>query len=308
MIITWSRRIAFIVVALACGVASADGWEISVGANYRSVGKLELDRIKFVNPTYGGDYVNGSVATNSIVVDQWIKQTPGLSSSTARLNSLSGRVGECLLDNEPGAILELSKALSQQDYGVWSLDLSMSWTKSDLSENSNFSGTPAYRESDGLLGFLGNGTPNGATAVGPNDVPVAVVDGVDVTGNLDYDMDIAVYTFGLGVGLSHEVGICALKLSAGPTATLVDYSIDVTQSATWNDDGTAVYASQKSSDDDLVLDAGAYVGLTLGVGVTEAIGVAVGVRYDHSFTHVGTDFGDIELQGLSGELKLTYSF
>jgi hypothetical protein len=291
---------------LAAGV-NAGPWELSLAASYRSVGDLELDRIQFTNPSFADSmYVNGAFDGASTPQVIYVANLGFQNGTTyTSLSTLEMPAGDEGLDSALGLTLAARRSLGERWGMPWFLGLNLTWFGTDASVSGMVSGTPYYWNIvPGTWGY--DGANSAIVANGP------VQDGHDplglVYGTYDLDLDLDAYTFGLGLGTDVAVPFGSLRLEAGPTLTLADYSTNASYAARWVNGDTAVYTPVDRSDSGLEWHAGLYGDLSFVFDLSETLGVGVGVRYDYVFEKVDTDIGDIDLSGFSASAKVLYRF
>jgi len=297
--------------ALTAGAQESD-WKLSLGTTFRSFKQSELKSIGF-----GSDkYVNGSYDGSTVTVDDAGNQVapypgglPGGTSHLASLHSVSfGSFSEDLEDSA-GLVLQWTKDLQGSGDGKiggldWQMDFSLVWVGVDQAFNSAADVTSDAFEVDdsdfpnGTIDDVENGVP-GAPSLLPGSK--------NVEGFARYDLDVDAFTMGFGFGPRLELGPVDLKIGVGPTLTIVNYNTRV--DAGWNFIGDAGSGERVSrSDDGIDARLGLYGSVGLACEFTERWGMEVGVRYDYIPDSVDTNIVNLDLSGLSTEIKVVYSF
>jgi len=302
--------------------ASGADWTLKLGANYRTFGEAELTAFSFSNPdaVTGSGFVSGNLPSTMTVnvVDQGLQVDLGGGFADLHKVSFAGGCDDDI-DNSFGVVIAAAKPLNE----TWDLELSLTVNALDSGASASAIGTTERYNTSAAGGawtpFAGGakGTEaqwvdlGGTGWAGPLLAPVGGYQ-VDATGSVDYDFEVDIYTFGVGVTtdmeLSDNVGVA---LSIGPTLTLGDFSVKRTESAFFTDDDddpTPIYDPETLSDDGLEVIFGAYASVSVGVAFGEQFSLAAGLRYDYAANQLATDLADLELSGFSSELKLVFSF
>ena len=298
---------------------AAEGWKLSLGISYRSLGEIEYDGMAFSNRATGGQYVTGTYAPAGgflSVLNYTDNGAPSTlqvnaAGTTATLHSVTFRKDTEDADAGWGRELGASKALWQSDALTMDLDLSLVGVWSETTSEYKLNGTSQVFNY--TLGFpanptwLANQVGDASSNLGfAPAAPGAANPNGNVIGRLRYDCDVDVYTLGCGAGAEYNLSWFSVKLGLGPSVSLVDYDISAEQRVAYVN-GPQVYRST-ATDDGTEFKAGAYAGVSVRVPLTEAFSVELGGRYDWIPSEMDTDYAEIELTGFSGELKLVFSF
>ncbi|MBT3377920.1 MAG: hypothetical protein HN742_16845 [Lentisphaerae bacterium] len=314
------RGICLAVTAMVLATtASAEEWKLKLGANYRIFGEAELTGFAFSNPDLftGNGFVSGNLpgllAVN--VVNQGLQVEAGAVSPDGdfaelhRVDFASG--ADDHMDASRGFVLAASGMFNE----VWDVELSLAVNKLDSGASATATGTTErYDTSNDDSWAAAGGTAaqwidsTFAGWAGPLAPPVGGYQ-VDATGAVAYDFEVDVYTFGLGLSRDLQLGECVdVSLSAGPTITLGDFSVSRTESAAFTDVANTPIYSNTLHDDGLEVVLGAYASVSVGLVFDEQLTLEAGARYDYGVSQLQTDLADLDLSGLSGELKLVFSY
>lgn len=298
--------------AMTAVIAGESDWKMSLGTTFRSFKKSELKSLSF-----GSDkYVNGSYENGTVTVDdsghQVVPYPGGLpgSSHLASLHSVSFGSSSSDLEDTAGLVLQWTKGLQTSTInkvgGVdWEMDISLVWVGVDQAFGSTGDVDGDTFDVDvsdfpnGVIEDVENGVPgDDSSLLPPSDT---------VEGFARYDLDIDAFTIGFGIGPRFEMGPVDLKLSVGPTVTVVNYNTKV--DGEWNFRGEAVSGDTISRSDDGVDSRwGLYGSLGLIYDFNRNWGMEVGFRYDYIPDSIDTNVVNIDLSGMSTEVKLVYSF
>jgi hypothetical protein len=278
---------------------SRKDWSFTLGATFRKIDGIEYHGVS----SGSGQYYNGSYdpSTGDLVLDDDAAQTtptPGApvfapGSVFASLSSLNFAGSDDDADAN-GVILGVSHLLSQHDTGYYSLDFTLVSLFVDESMGLGGSSTTDV--------FLGNPNPGGgynspSGPIGGGGHPAALPGATPV----GFDIDMAAFTFGVGAS-QHFVWDSGLTLDfgAGPTLTIVDFDFD----------GPSVMADGsigENSSGDVDFLFGVYAGINVGYEINESWAISGGIRYD-LIQELKDDVADVDLSGLSFEIKGIYSF
>ena len=124
----------------------------------------------------------------------------------------------------------------------------------------------------------------------------------------DFDMNLLVLDLGLQAACNLQRASC--YVAAGPSLTLADVNTARTESATWNTFGLpnpGAY-TREQSEDDLDLLIGGYVAVGAGFELGERLGLVAEARYDLVHDEAGTSQANLDLDGASGQIRITYEF
>ena len=302
---------AFVVILgtaglLIAGPAETSPWTLSLGLNYRGFDGIELDEHLFNNPSYAGSgYVNGELlGPNTLQVESTLQTVAG-PPPTASVDRISGSGGDFDLDEELGFSFGARKAWRTENQLRFSWDVTLNTAHPEFSQQLN-----GMVVSDLYTGNALDVT--GTVLSDPGGLTVTAGGGTAITrGQLDYDAELDLYTLGLGVAAERRVSALDLYATAGGTANLADFEMDITERTYWTagpNTGDLVYPAQRYSDETTRLLFGAYVGLGASMGITDNIGVQLEWRYDYVFRDLDASAADMDLDGMSGVARLVYSF
>lgn len=293
-------------------------WKLSVGANYRSFGEVNIKQ----RPVNGGQFFNGSVTdigggnylytvtdpTTQVFVDATLNDTVTFSTATAT-------AGEFDIDGGlAGITLKGSKILKKNNGFTWSLDLSLTTAYSQSSNTTTPTisdtgfdlGAQDWNDSFDNSGFQHpgpyppsapiDGKTEGVAAEYTPFYPANSISSMVV----NYDLNLGVYTIGMGLNGAYKIGAVNLFIAGGPTLSVVDYDIDYSaQSGSF---------SEQISCESTTLRGGLYGEFGLEVSLGEKWGVGISSRYDWIPVELNTDLADFELSGLSGNIFISYNF
>ena len=304
-------------VAVVCfGVSTvrAGDWEYSVGAWYRTFSDVDFARIQLVN-TQDGHAGNGFVTGNNefapgvLTVVNGAKQ--GVNTNRATLHSVVSDSDSDELGSGLGVIVGATTPLGDGESG-WCLDLSLGAVRSTSDASFGVLATPstfAVQADDPSTPLVDENTwgapfgdPNAVVVLGP----AGDAGHPDVLALLDFDFDMELCTLGVGVSYLRRSDKASIRLGLGPALSLVDFDASRREDVSF-DDGTPVYSAMYK-DDGTSVRLGGYLGVALGVQLSERVGLALGCRYDYVADDLNTDFGEVQLSGASGTLKLVFSF
>ncbi|MCK5835130.1 MAG: hypothetical protein KAG98_05315, partial [Lentisphaeria bacterium] len=284
--------------AFSMDAVERNEWSFSLGVSLRQISDLKLHAVS----GGAGNYYNGSYdpTTGKIIVDDDGAQTtptPGApifpgGSSFISLSSLDFQ-GSSEDASGNGIVLGLSKLLTEHDSGFYSLD----FTLVTLFVDESFGLGDASKTDV----FVGNGTNGDYTTpggpIGGDDHPAALPG----TAPGGFDIELSAFTFGLGAS-QHFVwdsGI-TLDFGAGPSLTIVSYDFEGPSISASGD-----LSSNSSSDVDFLF--GLYAQANVGYEFNESWALVGGVRYD-LIQEIEDDVADVDLSGLSFQIKAIYSF
>lgn len=300
--------------AMATAAADENGWDMSAGVTFRKFKSTE-----FKSFSTSDEYINGSFEGGTVIVDDAAQQVvnhplAGVSpsipagSQLASLHSVSLGSSVDDLEDTAGVVLQWTRDLQTSTINKvggldWKLDLSLVWLGVDQAV-------------DGLADVDGQGflIDAGDVPADLNDLETVGAPGSEdpypvsnnVIASARYDLDIDAFTFGAGISSRLEMGPVDLKLGMGPSLTLVNYN--VAYDAYGGNIGETPKSLVSESDDDIVARWGLYGTLGLIYDFNESWGMEVGLRYDYIPDNVNTNVANIDLSGMSTEVKLVYSF
>ncbi len=317
------RRVIVGLALLGAGAAvnaqqEGSNWAVSVGATYRSFSDVSLNARQFSNPAASADdYVNGgqnSVAGLFGVLDNRNANDPapalrGQNDDVGGISLDTIAVGEHdeSLDDSVGAAVGANLALTQCDNFVVGLQLGFSAAGSHTRDR-----MPGVVTSDLWATVAGTATNGGGRVAVPHPGAVLPPGGVGTgfattNGYLDMDLDLDVYVLDAGLTGALQLGSARFGVGMGPTLTLADLDLDLTEVVDWNADGARLY-SRRLADTTQQALLGVYFSAGVSCDVTERLGVGVEYRHDHVFSELESTYADIDLNGGTTQLKVTYRF
>lgn len=297
--------------------AKTSKWRHSVGVNLRALGDIDL---KGGDVTPGNTtFINGSVVDvgagnfTYTVVDS-VLQIDNATLDTVEYQKAFIVDQSVDLDDSVGLAISTRRTIGSKDKFIFEFDLSL--TTTFVSDDVSASGTTkAFEFNIAPNTWTNANAPNPGGGPDPNTKQqiFAIINQSQIltatnpiTAMVNYDLDVDLYTFGCGFNIGYTCKKLQLKMSAGPTLTLVD--ADVSRRTTAGFTGGTTFFNNKKNDDDFVVRGGAYalVGLQCDLGKSWGIGVAG--RYDYVAVDVDTDIADFDLDGFSGQLYLDFEF
>ncbi len=294
--------------AVTSFAAEKEGWELSIGASYRSFKDVDFKSFKLNN----GNYVDGSVdGANIEVVSPSFQGTaegpPEAGKERVALSKVSFGGESSDFDSAPGLVLGLSRKIGESEHFTYNLDLSVTWITTDMDETFNGSVEADVFMVDSAgwsYDAINDVYINGTAVVDP-----LVLENNRVKSTVRYDLSMDVFTFSAGVSAKMALGPVDVKAGIGPTLTAAGYDVSCDKSWSFVDDALNQYGGTESSDDDgAKLRLGLYANLALSVDITEQWAIEAGVRYDYIPVTVNTNVAEIDLSGMSTEIKAVYSF
>ena len=271
-----------------------DGWKLKLGTSYRTFGGVEYDGFSLNNGNYFDGSYNAGAGTFTDAIQTVPTGAPGLSYLSLHRGGSWGDSSE--LKSAAGLLLSMSTQLSQNDSFAIDFDLTLGYHATDASDT--MAGdyvTDVYTGS--VAGNAFNGVPaNPALAVA---LPASIVN--------SYDIDLNTTTLSAGVGARFQLGDFDFKVSGGPTLTIATYDFERATTVSYVG---GVTADERYVDDYKGTDVflGLYAAAEASYALTDELEVAAGFRYDWVSQQVDTDIADVELSGMSLELKLVYAF
>jgi hypothetical protein len=293
-----------ITCVLALGMASqaedatsayaSNSWKFSVGLTHRTLGDLSVDAESFVNPDFGGDYVDGAYDQSARIievsdVDSQVVDVAGTYYITLDQATFAGVEDD--MDSGMGLVLAMEKPFAQQNGLLfsWHCSLMALTAEQDIEQAASVSAssfTASLKAGNTYFNTIESADSSTVT-------PVA-------TGNVAVSADVSLFTFGAGVKSSWVKDAFAVSLSAGPTLNVTSFDVEKTLTTTGS-----VEMSDKETEVGLDAKLGAYIGLDLSYKFNDSMAVGFEYRYDHAFGDVDMEFAEQELSGLSASLKLT---
>ncbi len=314
--------------------AGEGGWQFFAAATYRVIDDVDFTSQLFVNPTFGTatdgaiqySFVNGTfdLGTGAFQVADpgqydpigWVPAVPGafgVSGTSVFLDqATAGAQSDADFGSTLGGIIGVEKPWRTVDSILLSFRASFWLSRDDLDAPAPLTLTSydlGLTLVDGGDGVITNTTPASdtdpnlgddtvfSTAVTPSGTTVA---GATAVRSLDLDL----YVFSAGIEGSYAHERFALRMGTGPTLNIARLNSELGASVT---SGAATYNwSQTDADTDVAL--GWYGSLGVAYQATEQVSIGLDWRYDWVFQDVGTDQVDVDLDGQSLALSITFDF
>ena len=291
-------------LTLTTQAQDATEWRASLGVNWRAFGDIDLEGFDF---SPGDDvYVNGSVVGGGpaeyTVTDAAKQVSAGLDAVDYQSATVTDASDD--LDSGIGVLLSISSPINFPDTIVTEMKFSLA----TAFLNDNLDGTTATE----AFGYdLGAALWPAGPAAGPQTFAAAPVGAAiadpttDVLATVEYDLDLNMYTFGVGWNAVYTRESIRCLVGAGPTLSFIDFDFGRDADVRWADDGELFFhiAIVDDNVDDL---GGAYVHAELAAQMGDYIDVGFGVRYDHVFDDISSDFADVDLSGINGQAILSW--
>ncbi len=300
----------------------AEGWDLSLGVNYRTFDGVEFKSRQITN----GGFLDGSVTwidDNGDGLqndgDLWLYKVASslqqvdvatLQEVTYTQAAISQQNAD--IDDGIGVVFKASYTLRHEEKYRFNLDLSLTTARSsskfalntsvntvgyDIGENWNDPNAPTG----------GGPLPNQLDKITGGNVEMGTVqDGNGVvysSAGLDFDL----YTLGLGISGMYDVDDFSLFIGAGPTISLIDYEMYDEVTGYWKDGSGTFYSSQES-EHSTKWRGGLYAEFGLLYAINETWGIGVAGRYDYIPVKVETEVAEIDLTGFSGQAFINYQF
>jgi len=239
---------------------------------------------------------NFSIGYNQYTSDE-------IDNDSIKINSLD--------DDNYGIAVELDRVINTGSYVRWSLELSL--IKSVMSDSIQISpnvSTDTFVISSGSpVIILNNGDPD---IIG-GFTPITIIDPFSTAttiGFLDIDIDLSLYTIGLGINGFIRKNKIGLQFGVGPTVTYTDFRVEITESVS-SSTGTTLYEVTRSSEDkDYIF--GYYMELESQYILSDTFAIGLGYRYDYASDKARNRLAnsnlDFDLEGTRIQLKLICSF
>jgi hypothetical protein len=310
---------AMAVCLLAATVlASADEWQLSLGASYRTFD--DVDFKPFALSSSGGQFVNGYWTSDSdylVMSDAqidptgWVEVEEDLYRRKVTFDAISYAGGSDDMDDSYGAVLALTKQLSTTESGwVISAKISLAGFTTDMSGTASADAlsTSTYFGFFQLPVNPGNSIPSAPVMGGSGPALTEPVydsqEQATTAAMVGMDIDLNLYVLSLGLVAARQFGPLSLSLEAGPSLNVADFDTSVSQTVTWDGGGY----SSTAHDDVVDVLFGAYAAGGVAWQLTERVGVSVEARWDEVFSDVETDLAEMDLSGLSFSAMLGFSF
>ncbi len=289
--------------AVTTAMAGDGDWDMSVGATFRKFKSTEFKSFATEEQYFNGTYDGANATVKDTAKQVSPAEAPLAGNHIVSLHSVSFGSSTDDLENSTGLVLQWTRDIQTSTMNKvggldWKFDLSLVWVGVDQ-------GKAGLSETGGDT-FLTNKTPGDFAGETPQpvvegDYPLADV----VASSARFDLDIDAFTFGAGIASRFEMGPLDLKIGMGPSLTLVNYNVSYEGYAGFINDQDVVV---DESDDDIVARWGLYGTLGLIYDFSENWGMEVGLRYDYIPDNVNTNVVNMDLSGMSTEVKLVYSF
>ncbi len=280
---TQIRMNVVVTAVLACGLGSAalaqseeSSWDFSFGYVYRTFDDIELHG--FQRADAPGQYLN----YDGVALEDPVLQNLGPNPTVHGNFDFAGADADM---DESGGFEVIAAQQPSSSMGGFDMELSMVFISQDM--NMGVDGIDVDERP--LIGGVG-GAPGAPTT--------------NQLGFADYDLDLTLVTYGLGARKVYECNNWYVSGGAGPTLSLVNYTISRRSGVEYLG---ADLGQRWERDDDFEFSLGVYGRVAAGYEVRENIFVEVGARYDW-MEDAETDFADLQLSGLSGDIALTFKF
>jgi hypothetical protein len=212
------------------------------------------------------------------------------------------------LDEGFGFVVGARKELGNNEKFGWGLECVLSSAYSDLGTDANVDVNhinigARFPGVDGPIEDAYDNPPfEGLVNV------IAGRDGAMMAAQVDYNLDLSAYTFGVGLNSKLNVSkMFDLVFSIGPTLTYVKSDMSRTEKATYNAGANTLYRKTENADRSDV-HFGAYGSAGLSFQFSQALAVEAGARYDWVADEYDAGLAEVELDGVSGEVKMIFSF
>lgn len=314
--------------------AGESGWRFFAAPTYRVIDDVDFNSQVLVNPTFATatdgttqySFVNGTfdLGTGSFQVSDpaqydpigWVPAVPGVfgvSGTSVFLDqATAGEQSDADFGGTPGIMIGAEKPWRAVDSIMFSFQTSFWYAQDDLDTSAPMA-LQTYDLGltlvDGGDGVINNTTPssdvdpaNGDDTVFANAVAAGGTGTATAAAVRSLDLDL--YVFSAGLTASYGVDQFALRLGTGPTLNIARLASKMGAAVT---NGAQTYNwSQTDADTDVVL--GWYGSLGIAYQASERVSLGLDWRYDRVFNKVGTDQVDVDLDGQSLALSLTYDF
>lgn len=283
-------------------VAGESPWRASIGVTYRHFGDVEVDSVGLRNHdrmmTPGGPFGIQGYSTLPGLADG-----SGVTADQVRFHGYDDSVGW-----EFAPTVGIARELWRD--GGLSLSLTASFSFFSIGVDM---GTAGRSNSRRFSASHYNYLVVGGTVLAPpiNDVPLAGFSpGTSATFRLsNFDLDLYVVDVGLRGRLQRDRFY--LTAAAGPVFYLADAESRIVEGGSWNaipGTGDTGGYTKKADDSDLDTEFGIFGSIGAGVDLTERLAVEFELRWDEAFGKVGTSQAVVDLDGVSGILKLVIGF
>ena len=287
------------------GTVQAEKWTLTLAPSYRSFSDVDISNLQLSNPAYlGSDYINGADNGGGFVtiLDPTV-QAPGAIPPLGSLDSISLNNASADLDDSLSITLAAEYLFARHGNHTIHLQFGITTFSSEIDDT--FQATVNTDQFN-----LGLELIPGSGIYGPGSTPSAVPGAATTSGEASYDFELRAYSLHLGLGVKYNIEKLRIALGFGPTLTLVDSDLDVTESATWTAGaatGTQIYSktSSDSSNDWLV---GLYLSIGIEYSINERWAVGLEYRFDQMLQDLDTDYLEADLSGSSARLNIIYSF
>ncbi len=298
--------------------ARAEGWKLSLGANYRTYRDLHAEAVDFNGSAYGSSfngktYVDGAVVSNGLggatyTVRSATNQISQPALDTATFRGVAFEGGNDETDPGLGMIIRASRELVTRNGVDIRLDLSL--TTAHSSTDSTFAAGATLDSFDVTVpGWpaAGPGIPAPGPLVSANaPVQIAAVPVAAAGATVDYDFDLDIYAIGAGLALEYRLGRLSLSLAGGGAVHVADHDSTRIERVDWNSGGT-VYRNRTRNSGIKILP-GAYLTAGLELALDERVSLGVEARYDEVFRDLDMGLARVDLSGFSGQILLAVRF
>ena len=308
-----------VVGSVLAGRISAEGWELSLGANYRNFKGVEFKSYE-IN---GGAFLDGSVTgidtDNDQVDDLWLykvasslQQVDVANLDEVRYTQASVEAGRVNIDDGLGVVLKGSRTLREKGKFAFKFDLSLATAvTSDRSAPDVTTTTVGFN-----IGEVWNNSPFPGGGPIPDQLEKLsmgytelgiVADGAGIV-FARTSLDLSLYTFAAGVSGNYSIGDFSLSVGGGPSVSLVDFDLNTEINGVWKDGSGSFYSEEVKAQSSLKCRAGLYAEIGLNYAINKKWSIGVAGRYDYIPMKVNSDLVRIDLSGSSVQALVTYSF
>ena len=299
--------------------ASAEDWELSIGANYRNFKGIEFKNFAVNSGAFLDGSITGIDTDNDQIDDLWLyKVASSLQQvDVANLDEITytqAAVEAGNVDIDSGVGLVLKGCYDLKTAGDFNFKLELSFTTAYTSDRSN----PDI--SVNTLGFNLGEVWNNSPFPGGGPIPDQLEKlssgftemGIVMDGNglvfARTSLDLSLYTFALGLSGSYSMNDFSVFIAGGPSVSLVDFDLNTEINGIWKDGSDTFYSQRVKEDNSLKCRAGLYAEVGLKYQISEHWAVGVVGRYDYIPTKVNTDLVRIDLSGSSVQGMVSYTF
>jgi len=311
-------RLACTVAVLAAmpllTVAQESGWRMGVGASYRDFGDVDFE--SFTSPNYDNTdpaagplglqgYTIGGLVAAGVVIPDFPTEVP-FNADHASFVGGDGSVGS---SDSWAPVITFEQVPNAEDGIAVTLVSNLQFYQVDVDTDNDPAALDIhnYQHKATRIGTVPTIAPNPSS--GENAGPST---GTNVTVESDFEMDL----FVIDVGLKASMDVCSgfsIYGAVGPTLNIADIETAQSLEATFfgpaNLPGNPGNMRAEEDDDELDFAIGGYISLGGVIQIDERWAIGAEARYDALFgSDPGTSQAEIELDGLSGQLKVLFSF